>query len=237
MMTRSSRLKAHSKAIVHGDWSPAQGVCGDARLLAARGIRAPGAGAGQFRPSRRRLSECAGDLGRSGRLRAGVRARPPLPGLDLQLSDRRCRPARCAGSRATCRRACRTIAASPACAAPAWSSRATTTIETSIDRFGGDYRVLISRAARRRRRLQGRLRRRQQMPRLDLCAAGLCRQGRALLPEERHQAAAAQGGVYLGRGAVTATAPPSSQRTRALVGWAKAPLRRAPQTSNSCMSC
>ena len=59
-----------------------------------------------------------------------------------------------------------------------------------------------SQEQRRRRRLQGRLRRRQQMPRLDLCPAGLCRQGGALLPEEGHQAAAAQGGVYLGRGAV-----------------------------------
>ncbi len=76
--------------------------------------------------------------------------------------------------------------------------------ETSIDRFGGDYRSFRSQEQRRRRRLQGRLRRRQQMPRLDLCAARLCRQGGALLPEERHQAAAAQAGVYLGRGAVGA---------------------------------
>src|SRR5258707_13366926 len=40
------------------------------------------------------------------------------------------------------------------------------------------------------------------MPGLDLCAAGLCRPGRALLLEERDQTAAAQGGVFLGRGAV-----------------------------------
>ena len=33
----------------------------------------------------------------------------------------------------------RIIAASPACAAPAWSSRRNSAIETSIDRFGGDY--------------------------------------------------------------------------------------------------
>ena len=37
-------------------------------------------------------------------------------------------------------RVARAIAASPACAAPAWSSRATVPIETSIDRFGGDYK-------------------------------------------------------------------------------------------------
>ena len=76
------------------------------------------------------------------------------------------------------------------------------TVETSIDRFGGDYKNFELKAARRRRCLQGRLHRRQQVPRLDLRAPRLCRQGRALLPEERHQAAAAQGGVYVRRGAV-----------------------------------
>src|SRR5882724_414404 len=55
------------------------------------------------------------------------------------------------------------------------------------------------------------------MPGLDLCAAGLCRKSRALLPEKGHQAAAAQGRVYFGRGAVATT----------IVGWAKAHLRRA----------
>src|SRR4051812_1889050 len=40
------------------------------------------------------------------------------------------------------------------------------------------------------------------MSRLDLCAARLCRQGCALLPEEGHQAAATQGGLYVRRGAV-----------------------------------
>ena len=71
-------------------------------------------------------------------------------------------------------------------------------IETSIDRFGGDYRNFDLKGARRRRRLQGGLHRRQQVPGLDLCPAGLCRQGRALLPEKRHQAAAAQGGFISG---------------------------------------
>src|SRR5260370_24682420 len=41
------------------------------------------------------------------------------------------------------------------------------------------------------------------MPGLDLCAAGICRTTGALLFEKRHQAAAAQGRLYLGRGAVT----------------------------------
>ena len=39
-----------------------------------------------------------------------------------------------------CRRGCRTIAASRACAAPAWSNRATGAVENSIDRPGGDYK-------------------------------------------------------------------------------------------------
>ena len=53
-------------------------------------------------------------------------------------------------------------------------------IETSIDRFGGDYKNFDVKSKRRRRRLQGRLHRRQQMPGLDLRAAGLCRQGSAI---------------------------------------------------------
>src|SRR5580765_2173628 len=44
------------------------------------------------------------------------------------------------------------------------------------------------------------------MPRLDLCPAGLCRQGRALLPEKGHQAAAPQGRLHVGRGAVATNA-------------------------------
>ena len=86
------------------------------------------------------------------------------------------------------------------------------TIETSIDRFGGDYRNFELKSERRRRCLQGGLHRRQQMPRLDLCAAGLCRQGSALLPEKGHQAAAPQGRVYVGRGAVEISVAPALSR-------------------------
>src|SRR5882757_2285894 len=51
------------------------------------------------------------------------------------------------------------------------------------------------------------------MPGLDLCAGGICRQRRALLPEKGHQAAAAQARVYLGRGAVVMSSPPSRGTT------------------------
>src|ERR1700733_3276589 len=51
--------------------------------------------------------------------------------------------------------------------------------------------------------MQGGLHRGQQMPGLDLCAAGLYRQGSALFPEKGNQAAAAQARIHLGRGAVT----------------------------------
>ena len=67
---------------------PAQGVFGDARLVGGGRHR-------RARRSRRPIStvpaatiEFAGDLRRSGRLRAGVRARPALPRLEFQLSDR-----------------------------------------------------------------------------------------------------------------------------------------------------
>src|SRR4051794_12062599 len=66
---------------------PAQSVSGDARFS---GITWPPAraSAGQFRSPGGGLSAFAGVLRRSGRLRAGVRARPALPGVELQLSDR-----------------------------------------------------------------------------------------------------------------------------------------------------
>ena len=95
--SNAAPFESASKAIGYGNPPPAQSVCGDARLFGSGDIRATGAGAGQFRPSGRRLSERAGELGRSRRLRAGLRARPPLPCLELQLSDRHRRAARCAG--------------------------------------------------------------------------------------------------------------------------------------------
>ena len=50
--------------------------------------------------------------------------------------------------------------------------------EASIDRFGGDYRNFELKERRGRRCLQGGLHRRQQMPRLDLCAARIYRHAR-----------------------------------------------------------
>ncbi|MGY4256394.1 hypothetical protein ACVI1L_003462 [Bradyrhizobium sp. USDA 4516] len=75
-------------------------------------------------------------------------------------------------------------------------------IETSIDRLGARLQEFRAEEQRRRRGLPGRLHRRQQVPRLDLRPARLCRPRRALLPEERDQAAAPQGGVHVGRGAL-----------------------------------
>ena len=81
-------------------------------------------------------------------------------------------------------------------------------IETSIDRFGGDYRNFELKSERRRRDLQGSLRRRQQMPRLDLRAAGLCRASDAhcflkkeIKPPRR------KAGFTVGRGAVVLLVP------------------------------
>jgi hypothetical protein len=79
---------SQSKAIANVGTPPAQGVFGDISFLGGRHHRAAGTRPGQFRSSGRRLPEFAGHVGRSGRLRAGVRTRPALPGLELQLSDR-----------------------------------------------------------------------------------------------------------------------------------------------------
>ena len=110
-------------------------------------------------------------------------------------------------------------------------------IETSIDRFGGDYQQFRTQEQRRRRRLQGRLRRRQQMPGLDLCAAGLCRQGRALLSEKGNQAAAAQGRVYFGRGAVASTSRQRSAMTaQATDAFTLFVRLHAPSSTPACAS-
>src|SRR3977135_228477 len=50
------------------------------------------------------------------------------------------------------------------------------------------------------------------MPRLDLCAPGICRARRVLLPEKRDKAAAAQGRLYLGRCAVKLRRPGDAER-------------------------
>ena len=165
-----------------------------------RGRRA--AGPGQFRSSGRRLPEFAGRLGRSGGLRAGMRTRPALPRLELQLSDR-CRQRRgmlaeeqragaCAGQLLRFGRARRrrgrteaTARSKPRSTAPA----ATTTASTS-------------RAAKATRPA-----RRPAPPTTSagpgpMRAPGYVGRERALLPEKGNQAAAPQGRVYLRRGAV-----------------------------------
>src|SRR5207237_5165312 len=83
---------------LHGERPPFWGVGHIACGLAACRLdacwtgdtirRAERASPGQFRSSGRRLSQRAGWFGRPGRLRADLRARPALPGLDVQLSDR-----------------------------------------------------------------------------------------------------------------------------------------------------
>ena len=67
-------------------------------------------------------------------------------------------------------------------------------IEYSTDRYGGDYRHFDTAAEREWRGLQGGVRGRQQVPRLDLSAAGLFRAksfGALLSEKSRHAAAPA----------------------------------------------
>src|SRR6201995_6064526 len=76
------------QAILYGERPSAWGTLGGARLCRGHSGRGHGAGAVEFRPSRRRLLVFAGHLGRSGRLRADVRALPQVPRLELQRSYR-----------------------------------------------------------------------------------------------------------------------------------------------------
>ena len=128
---------------------------------------------------------------------AGLRARPPLPCLELQLPDRYrrrrgllveeqragARPGQLLRLRRARRRRGRT--AQPR--------------DRDLDRPGRRRLPQLRAEERGRRRgLQQGLHRRQQVPGLDLCAAGICRQGSALLPEKGNQAAAAQAGFISG---------------------------------------
>ena len=88
MAARERRVRLISRKHLYEGRPPAQGVFGDARCVGGRCGPATGTGPGQFRSSGWRLPEFAGAFGRSGGLCAGVRARPALPGLELQLSDR-----------------------------------------------------------------------------------------------------------------------------------------------------
>jgi hypothetical protein len=81
------RIMRCSKAIAYVERPPAQGVFGDISLFGDRHGHATGTSSGQFRSSGWRLSEFAGRFRRSGGLRAGLRARPALPGVELQLPD------------------------------------------------------------------------------------------------------------------------------------------------------
>jgi len=102
----------------------------------------------QFRPSGRRLSEFTGGVGRSGGLCAGMRARPAVPGLELQLPDRyrRRRGLLAEEQRAPAHPG--QIAASRACAAPAWSNRA---MARSKPRSTGPAATMQFRTEKRRR--------------------------------------------------------------------------------------
>src|SRR4051812_31170769 len=76
------------KAISDVRSPPAKSVCDVVCFAGGHYRRAAGAGAGQLRPSGERLSEFNRPTRCPGGLRDDLRTRPPLPGLELQLSDR-----------------------------------------------------------------------------------------------------------------------------------------------------
>ena len=81
------RIMRCSKAIAYVERPPAQGVFGDISFFGDRHGHAAGTSSGQFRSSGGRLSEFGGRFGRSSGLCVGVRTRPALPGVELQLPD------------------------------------------------------------------------------------------------------------------------------------------------------
>jgi len=147
MAARKLAVKLNqSKAIAYGEMPPAQGVFGDARLVGVRHGDAACAGSGQFRPSGRRLSEFAGTL-----------SDPADCALQCER-DRRCRawsfnyPTDIAGG-AICwlksnvpPRSQDNCCISGVRGAGVVEPRNGGT-ETSIDRFGGDYRSFELKAA------------------------------------------------------------------------------------------
>ena len=118
---KPSALETRTRKQPHGDWSPAQGVCGDARLLAAAATRAR-AGAGQFRPSRRDyLSAPVTSVApANARWCASATA---LPGLDFSYPTDLA-TARCAAQEQRAGAGAERLRV-PACGAQAWSNGAT----------------------------------------------------------------------------------------------------------------
>ena len=76
-------------------------------------------------------------------------------------------------------------------------------VETSIDRPGGDYRSFELKSGEGDEACKAACTGDNKCRAWTYARAGLCRQGGALLSEKGNQAAAAQGRVYLRRGAVT----------------------------------
>ena len=77
-------------------------------------------------------------------------------------------------------------------------------VEFGIDRRGGDFRNFDTALRSERARLQGGLRGREALPRLDLCAARLYRRFGALLSQEQDPAPAPQAVLHFRRGALRA---------------------------------
>ena len=153
---RNARIRKQS----HGDRPPAQGVFGDARLFGGGSTRAPGAAQANFdRPGGDYLSspvisgdpaDCALVCERDKRCRAWSFNYPTdlTSGAVCWLKSNV--PARVQDS------CCVSGVRGAGVVEPRNSA-----IETSIDRFGGDYKNFDVKSKRRRRRLQGRLHRRQ----------------------------------------------------------------------------
>ena len=169
--------------------------------------RAARAGADQFRPSGRRLPELAGRLGRSGGLRAELRARPALPRLEFNYPTDIASSAVCWLKNSVPARVQDNCCVSGVRGAGVVEPR-NSAVETWIDRAGGDYRNFEIKSGESDEACKSACAADNKCRAWTFARAGLCRARSALFPEKGNQAAAAQGRVYLRRGAVDPVAPP-----------------------------
>ena len=150
------------------------------------------------------ISKLAGRLGRSGGLRAGVRARPALPGLELQLSDRY-RQRRGCWLKSSVPPGSRMIAAFGRARRRRGGTQRSA-IETSIDRSGGDYHNFELKSGEGDEACKAACADDNKCRAWTYARPGYVGKEAHCFLKKEDQAAAAQGRIHLGRGAVTFTA-------------------------------
>ena len=195
------RSSNQSKAIANVERPPAQGVFGDIRFLRPCTATRPAQAQANFdrpggdyqsspvpRAIRRIARWCASATSAAGPGASAIRPTAPA--------------ARCAGSRATCRRAPWIACCVSGVRGAGVVEPRNGAIETSIDRFGGDYRNFELKSSESDEACKAACTADNKCRAWTYARPGYVGRGGALFSEKRNQAAAAQAGIYLGRGAV-----------------------------------